>query len=109
MRDKEAMPAYTAWSTASLLSIDSDCLHGRLSFVISPAQMSSLCAASRTISAAVHRPSAWCGTVVDSSWRCPTGKFAMTHFKSWSQARAVVGGSCECGSLSFLVDGTWVA
>ena len=33
----------------------------------------------------------------------------MTHFKSWSRAKAVVGGTWERGSLSFLVDGTWVA
>ena len=33
----------------------------------------------------------------------------MTHFKSWSRAKAVVGGTWERGSLSLLVDGAWVA
>ena len=31
------------------------------------------------------------------------------HFKSWHMAKAVVGGSWERGSLSFLVDRTWIA
>jgi len=71
--------------------------------------MSSLCAVAKSISAAAHRPSSWCGTIVNAAERRPSGKLAMTHFKSWSQATAIVGGSWERGSLSFLVDQMWVA
>ena len=109
MCGKQTMPTYISWSTPRLMKIDSDCLDKCLSFVISPALMSSFCAVSKTVSAAAHRPSSFCSTIVDASGRRPAGKAAMTHFKSWSQARAVVGGSWERGSLSFLVDGTWVA
>ena len=109
MCGKQTMPTYISWSTPRLIDIDSRCLDQCLSFVISPALMVSLCAVSKTISAAAHRPSSWCGTIVDASGRRPTGKVAMTHFKCWSGAKAVVGGSWERGSLSFLVDGTWVA
>ena len=105
----DAMPTYISWSMASLGNVDSHCLDKCLSFVISPALMASICAVSKTISAAARRPSSWCGTVVNASGRRPAGKAAMTHFKSWSRAKAVVAGNWERGSLSFLVDGTWVA
>ena len=105
----DAMPTYISWSVASLGNIDSHCLDKCLSFVISSALMSCLCAVSKTISAAAHRPSSWCGTVVNASGRRPAGRAAMTHFKSWLRAKAVVAGNWERGSLSFLVDGLWVA
>lgn len=105
----DALPTYVAWSTPCLMAIDSHCLDKCLSFVISPALMSCLCAVSKPISAAAHRKSAWTGAIVDASGRRPAGSVAMTHFKSWSHAKAVIGGSWERGSLSFLVDGTWLA
>ena len=105
----EAMPTCVTWTTPTLCDLESHCLDKCLSFVISPALMSCLCAVSKPISAAAHRKSSWCGTIVDASGRHPAGNAAMTHFKSWSHARAVIGGSWERGSLSFLVDGTWVA
>ena len=105
----DAMPTYISWRVASLCNIDSNCLDKCLSFVISPALMVSICAVSKTISTAAHRPSSWCGTVVDASGRRPTGKAAMTHFKSWLRTKAVVVGNWERGSLPFLVHGLWVA
>ena len=98
-----------AWSAPCLRNLDKDCLDHCLAFVITPELMSCVCAVSKTVSASAHRPAAWCGTVVDASGLRPAGKLAMTHFKCWSGAKAVVGGSWERGSLSLLVDGTWVA
>ena len=103
-----AKPTCLAWSTPSLMNIGS-CLDNCLSFVISPALMSSFCAVARAVSAACQRPSSWCGTVVDASGCHPKGSAALTHFKRWSLTKAVVGGSWERGSLSFLVDRTWVS
>ena len=102
-------PTCVAWPAPSLMNIGNDCLDNCLAFVITPALTSCFCAVSKAISAAAHRPSSWRGTIVDASGRRPAGKAAMTHFKSWSRVRAVVGGTWERGSLSFLVDGTWVA
>ena len=109
MCGKQTKPTCVVWPTPSFINIGNDCLDNCLSFVITPALTSSFCAVSKAISAAAHRPPSWCGTVIDASGRRPKGKIALTHFKSWSQARAVVGGTWERGSLSFLVDGAWVA
>ena len=109
MCGKEARPPCVAWITPSLLTIESSCLDKCLSFSISPALMSSLCAVAKAVSIAAHRPSSWCGTIVDAEGRRPKGKFALAHFASWSSTRAVVGGAWERTSLSFLVSRSWVA
>ena len=109
MCGEEIRPTCVIWSRPSLLSVNAESLDKCLSFVIAPQLMSTLCAVAKAISAAAHRPSSWSGTIVYSAERRPAGKVAMTHFKSWSLAKAVVGGSWERGSLTFIVNKTWVA
>ena len=109
MCGQAARPTFRAWITPSLLNIESSCLDTCLSFLISPALMSSLCAVAKAISIAAHRQSSWRGTIVDAEGCRPKGKLALTHFTSWSLTRAVVGGTWEKGSLSFLVSRTWQA
>ena len=109
MCGKEAKPTCIAWTTPSLRSFEESCLDRCLSFLIEPSLMSFLCAVAKSILASAHRPSLWCGTIVNTAERRLQGKLAMTHFKSWAGAKAVVGGSWERGSLSFLVDQMWVS
>ena len=100
----DAMLTYISWSVASLGNIDSQCLDKFLSFVISPALTVFICAVSASISATARRSSSWFGMVVDASWRRPTDKAAMIHFKNWPYIKAVLAGNCERGGLSFPVD-----
>ena len=93
MCGKQMKPTCVVWPTPSFMNIGNDCLDNCLSFVITPALTSSFCCVSKAISAAVHRPSSWSGTIIDASGRRPQGRLALTHFKSWSQARAVLGDS----------------
>ena len=102
-------PTFMAWITPTLLNIDRVLLDKCLSYVISPALMCTLCAVDSAMSLACHRPSSWHGTVVDAAGWHPVGRRALTLFRIWHAAKAVVGGSWERGSLSFLCNRTWVA
>ena len=105
----EVKPSCVAWTTATLMTISCDCLDRCLSFVITPTTMSGVCAVAKALSAALLRPSSFCDTIIDAAGYRPKGKLAFSHFKRWGLAKAVTGGSWERGSLSFIVDRTWVS
>ena len=109
MIGQEVKPTSMSWPVPTLITIHDALLDACLSYLIAPELMSTLCAVCRAVSLASHRPSSWCNSVVDAAGRHPVGQRALTHFKSWHTAKAVVGGSWERGSLSFLCDRTWTA
>ena len=110
MFGREVRPSSKAWKVPCLMELVGDCLDKCLSFVISPMLMSSLCAVAKVMSMSCWRPSSWHGVVVDAAGQRPEGRLALTQFKLWSSAKAVVGGSSwERGNVSFLIDRTWTA
>ena len=102
-------PTFMAWPAPTLLNIDCILLDKVLSYLLAPSLMSTICPVSKAVSLASHRPSSWCGSVVDAAGRHPVGRRALTLFKSWHMTKAVVGGhSWERGSLSLFADRTWI-
>ena len=94
---------YRQWGSVSFASISAEDLDAALSNVVTPFNMATLGAVSRKFYNAARRPSAWAGTVVDTSRLRPLGHLAHTHWTLWSKTKCVVAGAWQMSNVSLLL------
>ncbi len=81
-----------------------------LKFIVSPEEMTTLCAISRAAAKASWTPATWDGNCVNTTRLKPRGSLAMRHHQLWKRARYVVGGRWQYRCISLLLSrkfGLW--